>query len=377
MRYFRLAITFVIATIALAVLTAAVQAAARLESVIDIAPPSMRLEQGSGFTRIQTITLVSSPEATATALTTIWESAWSDIATDTFWLPLPPDFATVTVGGTYHVLTNLEPFTTSFNEVFTNQIYLTPTTGFTLFLRYYTDSRAIREGNQYRILIRTRNQVTSTYLTTIVFDEAIFKWVSYSASPSDTLSLVGPPNQANGRVWWGPLGLTPDDKFDRDLVLGDERLLVDLAVQSYGVLVSPDKRNVQVTATIVNSGSVETGSQFVVELYDRPPGAADPGGPNDHKWGICPQTPECGYSEYRFANANIIPGLQPGETILITFNYQFHTGGDRELYLQVDTFGSAVGFNLEPSGGEDNNITFLGTVQAVADTYLPLVRKNE
>lgn len=375
MRYLRLAITLAVAIAALAVLATAVLAATRSQSSTPVTPLRTRLEQSAGFTRVQTVTIVSAQVATATALTTIWENRWEGLDFP-FGFPLPADFATVTVVGTYQIVTNTAPLTTTFGEVFTNTVEMSPTAGLPLYLSYYTNSRAAREGNQYRLLIRASSPQTSTYLTTVAFT-GTYRFVSFSDhGPTDTLPL-GPPNQATGRVWWGPVVVDPSDKFDKDVVLGDERLLVDLFVQSYGVLVSPDKRNVQVTATIVNSGSVETGSQFVVELYDRPPGAAAPGGPNDHQWGICPQTPECGYSEYRFANAKIISGLQPGVTILITFNYQFHTGGDRKLYLQVDTFGSAVGFNLEPGSGEDNNIVFLGAYQAVGNIYLPLVRKNK
>ena len=137
------------------------------------------------------------------------------------------------------------------------------------------------------------------------------------------------------------------------------------------------------SATIVNSGSVETGSQFVVELYDRPQQNPEdpPDGPNDHVGGAC-RDAQC--LVFRTSNAHVdnspynpALALQPGQSKLIIFNYAFETGGLRDLYLQVDTFGSAVGFNLEPGSGEDNNIVFLGAYPAAGNIYLPLVRKNK
>jgi hypothetical protein len=68
----------------------------------------------------------------------------------------------------------------------------------------------------------------------------------------------------------------------------------------------------------------------------------------------------------------------PGQTKLITFNYAFGTGGLRDLYLQVDSFGFGSPYGLVyEAAREDNNVVSLGTVQAVGATYLPLITKNK
>jgi len=383
MRFLRLATTLAVAIAALAVLTTVALAATRSQSSTPVTPLRTRLEQGAGFTRVQTVTIVSAPEATATALTTIWENTWVELNVP-FGFPLPADFATITVqGGAYQIRINQPPETTYFGEVYTNRVELTPTAGLPLYLSYYTNSRAVREGNLFRIFILARNKdLTSTYFTTVSFDDSIYEFVSFDDTPTDTLPL-DVPHQATGRAGWGPLTVGPNDAIDRYVALGDARLLVDLVVQSYGVILSSDKRSVQVTATVANLGSVATGDKFVLELYDRPDTNPNdpPDGPNDHVGGACKDS-QC--TIFRLDNARIDNNpynpafaLQPGQSKLFTFNYTFETGGFRDLYLQVDTFGSAVGFNLEPGSGEDNNIVFLGAYQAVGNIYLPLVSKNK
>lgn len=380
MRFLRLGATLAVALAALAVITTAVRAGDAQPSTRRIEAPNTRAAQGVGFTRVQTVTLLPSQVATATNLTTLWESLWIGIA-DNIPTPLPADFVSLTVVGDYQLILNSQPFTTSFNEVFTNSILITPTINQKAFLSYYTDSRAERAGNQFRIVIHASSPETSSFQSSVVFSNSLYGFVSFVDGPFDTLPL-GPPGQTTGRVWWGPVtvkgptGADSGDKFDKDVVLADKRLLLDLAVKSYGVKMSGDSRSVQVTATVVNSGSVATGSQFVVELYDRPSSAGAPSGPTDHKWGICPETKDCNYSDYRFANAKIISGLAPSQTASLTFNYTFSTGGNRKLYLQVDTFGSDVGLNLEPGGGEANNVTFLGVYKAVGKLLIPHLFKN-
>ncbi len=374
----RILVTLGVAGVALIALTTAVGAAHQPVSDISAQNSHTRLDQGGGFTRIQTVTLVSSPEATATALTTIWENRWDNIAYDFFVVPLPADYTSLTVGGEYEVSTEITPFM-SLGEWFTNQIKITPTAGLTAFLGYATDSRAAREGNQFRIFIRATSPETSTYLTSVAFNDTLYDFISYQDNPSDTLSL-GPPVTATGRVWWGPITVYPDDRFDKYVALIDERLPIDLAFQSFGVTMSGDKHTVQVTATIINSGTVETGNLFYIEFYDRPTGAPAPSGPDDHLWGACADTACATFrrENYEYYPRPGDPPLMPGQTKLITFNYTFGTGGDRDLYLQIDSFGFGSPYGLVyEAAREDNNIESLGTVQAVGTTYLPLIMKNK
>lgn len=369
MRFLRLGLTLVAAFIALGALSVAVQAAGMHLSAGKLETARSRFEQGTGFTRVQTITLVPAQLATATNLTTIWESYWDNLPFGFFEIPLPADFTTLTVGGEYLLSLNTAPFV-SLGEVFTNKIKITPTVDLKAYLSYYTNSRAVREGNQFSIFVRANSPQTSTFKSTVAFTNT-YSFVSYADTSSPTLQ--GPPQMASGQVWWGPLTILKGNTFSKSVVLADTRLLVDLAVKSYGVKVSADKNSVQVTATIVNSGSVKTGSYFFVEFYDRPSTAGAPSGPNDHKWGTCFDTRQCG--SFRPGTWNYIAELQPSQTVPITFNYTFHATGNRKLYLQVDTFGNEVGLNLEP-GGESNNIRFLGTYAAVGKLLLPIIRKS-
>jgi hypothetical protein len=377
MRRFRLALTLALAAAAVTVLTAAVQAAAPAASRPLADPARDRLAQGPTFTRIQTVTLLPSAIATATALTTIWENTWIDVGFP-FGFPLPSDYTTVTVEGATYEITQTEPITTTFGEVYTISVNLAPLGGGQpMKLRYYTNSRAIRDGNQYRIFIRATSPQTSTYATTVLFDDAVYEFVNFDRSLSDTLPLAV-PNHVVGRVWWNPLTVTPRDRFDKFVVLADPRLPVDLTIQLAGAQLAPDRRSATVTAVVVNQGSISASNYFLVELYDRPFGSPAPSGPNDHSGGAC-RDPLC--AVYRPANfAYFFGALAPSATTPFTFNYPFETGGTRTLYLQVDTFGwgGAVGLILEVDDDkpEYNNITRVGDYKAVGNLYLPLVLKN-
>lgn len=381
MRKIQVVLILVAAFSTIIVLNAVVQAAAHLPLPAQIASSQNRLAQDPGVTRIQTITLVSSPDATATALTTIWENYWTNYSTNNIFFPLPSDVSTVTVGGTYRLETNTFPITTSFGEVFTSRVFLTPTAGFTLSLSYHTESRAFRVGNQYRIVIHSTIPEGGLYQPSVVF-EPPYEFVSYDADITDTLSSLGNPDTEPGRIGW-TVNMTPGAKFDRNVVLGDSRLPVDLVITSFGVqelLTSTSGTfSTRITATVINSGTVKTGSFVVVELYDRPSGQGPPLDPNDHQWGVCSSEPLCPIADYRFEYSAFFAEIASGQTVPVEFNLEFDTPGTRELYLQVDSFGGILGQNLEPGGGENNNIESLGTIQAAVRTehiYLPITLKQ-
>lgn len=385
MRTIRSAFIVAAAFCALAILNSAVLASARTASGAQEAL-SQKIPTGSlPVTRIQTITLVASDDPFATNLTTIWDSSWTNIPRNSFFIPLPADFNTVTVGGDYHIATNLNPpIVTGFGEVFTNRIDLTPTAALTLFLSYHTDSRAIRVGNQYRLVIHATLPEGGFYQSNVIFNDDDYEFVSYDYDAPDTLyqTLGGPLTQTLGgnqtKVGWGPVEMVPSDRFDRNIVLGDSRLVVDLAPESFGVqtlLARPQGlQNVQITATIVNSGTVQTGSFLVVELYDKPAGSGPPNDPEDHRGGVCIASTQCALSKWRNHYWYYIPGLQSGQKTPIMFNHIFAEGGPRDLYLQVDSFGGSFGYNYEP-GAEGNNIQFLGTFNAADLTFLSSILK--
>ncbi|HLF25477.1 MAG TPA: hypothetical protein VJG32_04005 [Anaerolineae bacterium] len=381
MRCLRVIITLAAATAALIVFTLTVQAGVVSAAQTHSRSTHNRLDQDPTFTRIQTITLVTAPPE-ATALTTIWENRWLDL-NGSFLYYLPADFSNINVtGGSFNVVTNFTPpYTSSFNEVFTNRIALAPTVGQPLYLSYRTNSRAVRQGNQFVIVLHANSSQPSYYKTTLLFNQSAYKFIGYFADPADTLqSVITTPLTTSGGVYWGPLALSAADRIDRDIVLGDVRLPIDLAIQSASVIPSSDKRSVQVNATIVNNGSVETGGLFFIELYDRPAGAPPPNGPGDHAGGAC-RDPQC--SSYRSSNYNYhdLPRLGQNQTKSFVFNYQFEVGGLRTLYLQVDSFefGTNYGLILEvdDNTASYNNIRNLGSYPAVGKTYLPLIRKSQ
>lgn len=387
MRQLRIGIALFSAGAALAALVAFMRPLAASASALPGASDRTRLEQAVDFTRIQTITLLTAPDELAAELTTFWENTWIDLDLP-FGLPLPGDYTTLTVSGAaFQIITDTEAEPNVFGEVFTLSVALSPTGSAPVYMSYFTDSRAAREGNQFRIFIRASSQLTSTYKTSVLFDSSFYEFISYQDNVTDTLPL-GPPDQAADRVWWGPITVKGgpnevSDKFDKYVALSDKRLPIDLAFQSYGVVVAPDRRSVQVTTTIVNSGTVETGNLFFIELYDRPHNYGAPTGPDDHFGGACAHTATCPISELRRPNYAYYPyypsdpPLMPGQTRTITFTYTFHTGGERDLYLQVDSFGFGSVFGLVYEGGaENNNIAFLQTVPAIGVTYLPIVVKN-
>jgi hypothetical protein len=336
-------------------------------------------------TRIQTITLVASDDPFATNLTTIWDSSWTNIPTNSFFIPLPADFSTVTVGGEYKIVTNINPpIVTNFGEVFTNRIDLTPTAGLTLFLSYHTDSRAIRVGNQYRLVIHATLPEGGFYQSKVLFNDDYYEFVSYDFDEPDTLfdTLGGPVTETlagnQTSVGWGPVELLPSDRFDRNIVLGDSRLVVDLASTSAGVQVLQTTpvgaQSARITATIVNSGTVQTGNFIVVELYDRPAGSGPPDDPDDHLGGVCVASKQCPLAQWRLLNTAFIPTLQAGAQTTVVFDHVFSESGLRDLYLQVDSFGGPLGYNYEPSA-EHNNIRFVGVINAADNMFVPIIGK--
>ncbi|HEY4689150.1 MAG TPA: hypothetical protein VIK33_07540 [Anaerolineae bacterium] len=366
----RLAFTFALACATLFVLVSAVRAATTTETRAVVEPASRRFDQGPQLSRIQTVTLESA-EPNATNLTTVWENTWVNMDVP-FGFPLPSDFTSLTVtGGAFEVLTDTDPIT-FLGEVFTNSIGLTPIGGGQpLFVSYATDSRAIRDGNTYRIVFHasTPSGTVSSYQTTLLFDEP-YDYVGYFQA--DTLPITEPV-QTLFSVSWGPITLDTTNRImNRDVILIDSRLSIDLAFQAYGVRLSPDRRTATITATVANLGGIETGSLFYIELYDRETGSPAPSGPLDHLGGVCPN-PQC--NPFRWPNLfERNAKLWPTQTLPITFDYRFQTAGSRSLYLQVDTFGINVG--QIPEVNENNNIAALGSVQAVADLYLPIILKN-
>jgi hypothetical protein len=369
MRRIRLAVTIATAGLALAALTTAVRA-----SVNSHTPPASRLNQGSvDFTRIQTVTLIGSVP-TATQLTTIWENTWRDVNLPYFTFPLPPDYSDLSIFGTHQLLTNQPVENTYFGEPYTNYLRITPTLGLPIHVSYHTDTRAVREGNLYRIQVRARNNGVTGIYTTSVFFGSDYEFVSAIDSLTDTLPLTLPVAGA-GYVYWGSLAVGPVDALDRSITLGDTRLPVDLAFQSVITTVAPDRRSMIVTATVINSGTVETGNFFILELYDKPNGDPPPSGPNDHLGGAC-RDASC--STLRDTNVILhLPSVPPSQTVQMVFNYPFEVGGLRDIYLQVDTWGASNGYILEPSGGENNNLRFVGTVHAVGRLYLPILLRNK
>ena len=388
MRYLRLATSFVTCLAALAVLVAVVYAAARFESDAGGAQRA-RVDQDAGITIIQTVTLLSPGPTTPESLTSIHEFEWSGFG-NSFGVRLPADFYSITVGSIgYELITVTNPEPDGFGEVFTRQILLTPTAALTTYLSYYTDSRAVRYGNHYSLPLHSSLNNPFVFTGIVVFSDPI-TFTGYHIGPKDNQSF-SPAVQAGNQVWWGPISLSPQPdpdpqkparaRFDRNVTFGHPLFPVDLLIRSAGLLMRPDSTSVQVTATIVNIGSANTDSSFMVELYDRP-SLTPPTGPLDHAGGACRDAPAC--VNYRPANyVRVTSTLEPSHSVPITFDYSFEIPGRRELFLQVDpsiavegAYGGIVGYILEPSGGETNNIYSIGGVQARAKLYLPILMKN-
>jgi hypothetical protein len=234
MNRFRLAVTLMLAAATLAALTSAVQAA-RVRPGADRPVTSLPsvLDQGPTFTRVQTITVIGSAQITATVLRTNWDSYWEGFSS-TIRVFLPADYSRPIIGGsTYHIFNNTAPITTTFGEVFTNSIDISPTAAVTAFLSYSTNSRAVREGNLYHIVIHTNSPDTSTYQITLIFPSP-YQYDSFGKGIYDTVPEDA-PQQAPGRVWWGPLLLppTPGDRFDRDVYLRLPTLYLPLIVKNH------------------------------------------------------------------------------------------------------------------------------------------------
>jgi len=376
----RVTLTLIVSLAALVLVTAAVRAAPAPMPDISVAPPAARLADIPTQSRTQTITLINSAEVTPSALTTVWEYAWQN-RTQMQQIALPADFISLTVAGdSYTLVTNTNPFTTSLGEVFTNVVNITPTAQQAIYLSYRTGSRAYRTGNQYRLVLRAVSSKAVVFSLNILFSNTL-QFMSYAHGPYDTVGQS--PQVANERVTWGPLTLSSSsDRFDKDIVLADTRLPIDLAIQSFGYTLAPSQTSVRVTATLINDGALETGNPLIVELYNRPHGAGAPSSPTDHQWGACAGAPDC--TNYRPPNYyRYTLSLESGQTLPVTFDYAFDAPGQRDLYLQIDssvnvdgTFGGAFGLNLEGTLGETNNVVFVGTVDARVAMYLPIILKN-
>jgi hypothetical protein len=129
---------------------------------------------------------------------------------------------------------------------------------------------------------------------------------------------------------------------------------------------------------------------FGADVYVKPVGDPPPTGPADRYLGACPTVTNFCPATIRWGLFRIVksyqgPGLAPGETYVMTFNYVLPSGGAQWLYAQADTYWgdpSAGTLYGTPANGriveadEANNIYGPLAIYAQGSVYLPLIRKN-
>ena len=229
MRRLRVVLTLIIAGAALVKITTSVWAAAQPAPGAHDASQPARLEQDLSLSLVQTVTLEAAPDPFAAGAETLWEKEWGNFpSAGGFHLgphALPADFAGLTiVGANYLIETNISPKTTYFGEVYTNRVFITATPGSaTVYMRYRTNSRAMRTAQHYRVGLFFVSDLTTTYRSTILFDNSIYRYAGFANATGDTVPAL--PQTADDRVWWGPLTYGVF-RFGKEVYFADMRLPV-------------------------------------------------------------------------------------------------------------------------------------------------------
>ena len=192
---------------------------------------------------------------------------------------------------------------------------------------------------------------------------------------------------------------------DRDVTVATEQSLIrtdvisgpDIVVSDMSLL-SGSAWQATIVVTLTNQGISDTVGPdgtgwFGTDLYIKPAGAPRPTGPGDRYLGACPTPTNYCPATIRWGLYTVTKmfsgtGLAAGETWVLTYTYEFTSGGEYWLYAQADPFWGENGdpdptlFGSSQSGrivetDESNNI--LGPVVAQIEygrLFLPVVARD-
>ena len=321
------------------------------------------------FTRTVTITIEAGPVLTP-ALTSYWQTSIAAFSTSDGWeqlsFAIPPDATDVTAtvaGGTYQISGGKIDF--SFTE---------PVVDFDW--TYRTNQRVLRQGNQYRI-----DQYAS-----INYDRPFFYvGTVFFTSPYEYVGQIGPApvSSATSVHWQEFVPLNASDGrhvFSSSMWLVDPRLVQpDLKITGSSVTVDTRAGIAHVTAQIQNASTITTGAPVHINLYDRQAPSLQPAGPLDMAGGWCNldklAQPYCPFFDSTLGITNAIAIVGPLQIITLTADLTLTQPGRRDLWIQVDAFGSSNGLNRESN--ESNNLAYVGQVLNPYRVYLPAVIKGQ
>lgn len=320
------------------------------------------------FTRTVTITIEAGPVLTP-ALSSTWQTAITDFSTSNDWdqvsFPLPADataVAALVTGGTYQIFSDRIDF--SFTE---------PVVDFSW--AYRTSQRALLQGNQYQLdQYASINHDRPFFYNSTVFFTAPYQYAGQiGPTPVTTSSTLHwqefvPLNASDGR-----------HVFSSVMWLVDPRLIQpDLKIVDSSVTMNTAAGTARVAARIQNGGTITTGAPVYLNLYNRQAPSLQPTDPLDLVDGWCAldslSQPDCPAFNSTLGLTNVLSVIGPLQVITLTADLTITQRGWRDLWLQVDAFGSSTGLNRESN--EINNLAYVGQVLYPYRVYLPLVIKN-
>lgn len=357
---FRITTALLLAISVLIGLTATVQATARQSTPID--QPALA-DPIPTFLRIVTITIEPSADPLTTAYTSYWETESFSQVLGSYVIPLPPDATEVDVRltqGSYVLITDTNAITI---QITGEQPWF--------YFAYRTQLRALRTGHQILIQQSASNNLPYRYQGTVIF-----------SAPQQYVGTLGvlPQTVDDHQARWDIIPprveIQPGVfryRFNNTSWWADSRLdWPDLAIISTALSINRASLlpEALVTVTLFNSSTITTSAPVYLNLYDRLAPALAPSGPLDLAGGWCgedvlPACPAAG----SFTNPVTL-----GPTQLITLNarWPLTRSGLHEFHLQIDAFGSSIGFNAESN--EANNLIRLGEAR-IARLFLPIIRR--
>jgi hypothetical protein len=363
---------FVVWTFALLILLAA-----NHRSEAQISPPHPENDAGIArpqtdwlpFTRTVTITIEAGPVLTP-ALSSYWQTTITDFSTSDEWdqlsFAIPTDATDVTAtaaGGTYQVFSDRIDFS-----------FTAPVVNFSW--NYRTNQKVLLQGNQYRL-----DQYAS------INRDRPFFYVStaFFTSPYQYVGQIGPtPITTTTSVHWQefvPLNASDGRHvFSSSMWLADKRApdQLDLKITGSSVTAGTRAGTAHVTAAIQNGSLITAGAPVYINLYDRQAPSLQPAGPLDMTGGWCKldplMQPDCPTFNSTLGITNVLSIIGPLQVITMTADLTLTQHGWRDLWIQVDAFGSPTGLNRESN--ETNNSEYLGQVLNSYRVYLPAVLKG-